>query len=192
MKSEETWKPIKGLPPYEFSNLGRVRGNRGLVKPAPNKSWLLVKDKKRVAVSYSKLMRELFPYEWIKELEEEEEAKPIKGYEGYFITNKARVFSIKSWSWIKFSLNKSYYYLGGPFGSYLHTLVGRHFLSDWKEGLFILHKEETLSYPEINFPENLWVGTHQDNRQDCWNKDRQGRQPTRDKATGRFQPFQPL
>ena len=184
MKSEETWKPIKGLPPYEFSNLGRVRGNRGLVKPAPNKSWLLVKDKKRVAVSYSKLMRELFPYEWIKELEEGEEAKPLEGYEGYFITNRGRVFSTKQQKWKKFFPTRSYYYSASPFASLLHTLVGRHFLPDWEEGLFILHKEETLSYPEINFVENLWVGTQEDNNRDAREKGRNI--ITREESTGRF------
>jgi len=38
--------------------------------------------------------------------------------------------------------------------------------------MFILHKDETLPYPQINYIDNLYVGTNGDNMKDMWEKQR--------------------
>jgi hypothetical protein len=45
----------------------------------------------------------------------------------------------------------------------VYQLVGRNFLNDYKNGMQILHKNENLNYPNINFLDNLYVGTQKDN-----------------------------
>ena len=54
----------------------------------------------------------------------------------------------------------------------LHTLVGRHFLPDYEEGMDICHHDETLPYPEINYSYNLWAGTRKNNQRDMIQKGR--------------------
>ena len=49
--------------------------------------------------------------------------------------------------------------------------MGRNFLP-WKDGLFVLHKKETLPYPQINYLNNLWIGTKKDNSIDREEKNR--------------------
>ena len=125
-----------------------------------------------------------------------EEYKPIEGFPGYLISNRGRVYSIKNKRHIttppqpvceghnnpnKFLVKL--YNKGKRHSTMVHTLVGRHFLPDYQEGLLILHKDETLPFPEINYVDNLWVGTQSDNRKDCLRKGRDNQ--TRD-ALGRF------
>jgi hypothetical protein len=118
-------------------------------------------------------------YGWVEFLFDEEEAKPIKNCPGYFITNLGRIWSNRKKKWIKPTKDKKYYWSvtlrdqeNKRIGLKVHTLVGRHFLSEYEPGLFILHKKETLLFPEINFVSNLWVGTNQDNIIDMYNKNR--------------------
>ena len=104
-----------------------------------------------------------------------EQAKEFRP--GYYITNHGRCYNVKKQVFMEFRLDtkrgwgiNNYYYrnwLGCA-----HTLVGRAFLEDYKPGMFILHKDETLPYPEINHADNLWVGTHSDNMRDMWAKKR--------------------
>jgi len=176
------WKTISSLEGrYEINLLGEVRRTKDK-KPMKlnsqgcyNSSWGLGYDggKHRWGRSKNSLLDECFPFWWIRDLEDGEEVKPIRGFPGYYITNRGKLYSTKNHHcWLEGKPKPPYYYIthlyrdGKKTKQHIHTLVGRHFLPDWKEGLFILHREETLSYPEINFPENLWVGTQRDNVMD--------------------------
>ncbi len=146
-----------------------------------NTSYGLNGEKFRWGRSIPSLMNETFPYWWIETLEDDEEVKPVKGYSGYFITNKGRLYSTHTNQWMKPKLKPPYYYsvwlfysTGEKLHTYLHTLVGKHFLPEWEEGLFVLHKDETIPYPEINYPSNLWIGDGVDNNRDRCEKGRSG------------------
>jgi hypothetical protein len=128
-------------------------------------------------------MHSMSEYEFIKYLEDNEEAKPIINFPGYFITNKGRVWSNRGKGnrskWLTPTKSKRYYWCVTLYdinnkrkGLKIHTLVGRHFLNEYKSGLFILHKNENLNYPEINYLKNLWVGTNRDNIIDMYSKNR--------------------
>jgi len=178
-----TWKPVRGFPNYEISNLGEVRNitTGKLCKVDRNLStgdgrvflYLSGRGTKRTR-SISTLMRENWRYEWIKELDDDEECRKCHGCEGWYITTKGRIFSTHYYRWVKPSKGVSYYWsINYKKTTYpLHTLVGRTFLTEYQEGLLILHKEEELPYPQINYLSNLWVGTWSDNNQDTWNKGR--------------------
>lgn len=188
---KETWKPIPSLENryiicLETCEVRSIRTGKTL-KPNPsgviNSSWGLGYSggKHRWGRSVSSLMEEVFPYWWIRTLEEGEEVKPVKGFKGYFITNKSRLYSTHTHQWMKPKHKPPYYYQVYLFDTsytkihtYIHTLVGRHFLPEWEEGLFVLHREETLPYPEINFPDNLWIGDSGDNNRDRCLKGRSG------------------
>lgn len=109
-------------------------------------------------------------YNFIHQLENDEECKELKDYPGYFITTKGRVWSsVKGKGrWLS-QYKQSQYYWGVMFGGksrgnkLVHQLVGRNFLKEYKDGLNILHKDEALDYPNINFLDNLYVGTAKDN-----------------------------
>lgn len=107
-------------------------------------------------------------WEWIKYLEEGEECKELKEHPGSFITNRGRVWSMKKYRFLSIKPHHKYYYkvCVGEKTYHIHRLVGRNFLPEYEEGLFILHKEETLPFPEIHYVENLWVGTQGDNMRD--------------------------
>lgn len=109
-------------------------------------------------------------YDFIHQLEDGEECKELKDYPGYFITTKGRVWSsIKGKGrWLSQYRQGKYYWgvqIGGRSGGnkLIHQLVGRNFLKDYKNGIHILHKNETLDYPYVNFLDNLYIGTQQDN-----------------------------
>lgn len=96
---------------------------------------------------------------------------------GYYITTRGRCWNVKKGKWMVFRLDEkrgwgtdNYYYRNWL--GYAHTIVGRAFLPDYEKGKFILHKDETLPFPEINYVENLWVGTNSDNMKDMWAKRR--------------------
>jgi hypothetical protein len=57
-------------------------------------------------------------------------------------------------------------------GIAVSTLVGRHFLPEYKSGLIICHKDETLPFPEVHWVDNLWAGTQSENIKDMWSKGR--------------------
>jgi len=106
--------------------------------------------------------------------------KQIEGHPDYLISNKGRVYSLKSNRWLNpsCSVGNRYYHRvcvrknGKNFLLYVHILVGKHFLSNYTPDMCILHRDETLSYPQIHFVENLWVGSHADNMQDMMRKGR--------------------
>lgn len=185
----EQWKEVRGFPNYEISNLGVVR-NKTTGNPLTidhNKSngvgrVFLSKGGRgtKRTRSISTLMNENWKYEWIKELDDDEECKECHGCPGWYITTKGRIFSTHYYRWVKPTKGGSYYWFvkygsgkkGVSKGFPIHTLVGRTFFTEYQEGLLILHKEEGLPYPQINYLSNLWLGTWSDNNQDTWNKGR--------------------
>lgn len=185
---QETWKSINGFisPKYYISNLGRVYvdGKRKqYIKPQKHKttSSLQVRlydgvNKKYVKKNIKGLIREYFFYEFIKHLEEGEECKELKEYPGYYITTKGRVWSsfTQEFRTITKSVYMYYHSISFKRGDthHIHKLVGRTFLEEYTPGKIILHKDETLSYPQIHYLENLSVGTYQDNVDDMIEKNR--------------------
>jgi len=114
-------------------------------------------------------------YEFIKYLEEGEECKEIKGYPDYFITSYGRVWSNKQrGKWLSVYPQHKYYQGVNLYdGNHLiHSLVGRNFLPDYRKGLWILHKDETLPSYLINRLDNLYVGDIKQNMRDM---DKRGR-----------------
>ena len=125
-------------------------------------------------------------YDFIKDLQEGEECREVRGFPDYFITTYGRLWSNKKrgrdrnpYGWIKPTPTHKYYWSitlktpeGKRVGQKIHSLVGRNFHPDYKEGLFVLHLKEDLPYPEINYLSNLWIGTNQDNMKDMYTKGR--------------------
>ena len=113
------------------------------------------------------------------ELLEGEIFLPVAEFPQYSISNYARVWSsLRGGNLIRAYYHHTYVHrvkLGRKYQRKLHTLVGRAHLPEYKEGLYILHKDETLSYPQIHYADNLWVGTHQDNMTDMATKGRRKR-----------------
>ncbi len=111
-------------------------------------------------------------------MEPGEEWKVIDGFEDYIITSKGKVWSKIRNRWLLLRNFDAYYWRTGlskngqTTPKVIHTLVGRHFLEDYKEGLQIHHHNEELPFPEINYVDNLWVGTPQENMEDKIIKDR--------------------
>ena len=184
------WKPIPSLENrYEINLLGEVRITRNK-KPLKldkngryNSSWGLGYGggKHRWGRSINSLLNEVFPFWWIRELEDDEECREVRNFPGYWITNRGRIYSTKhKCGWMYGRRGKYYHYElslyrdNKKYKQYIHTLVGRNFLPEYQEGLFILHRDETLPYPEINFPTNLWVGDDGDNNRDRCIKGRSG------------------
>ena len=109
-------------------------------------------------------------YNFIHQLDDDEECKELKECPGYFITTKGRVWSsVKGKGrWLSYYKQGKYYWgvmIGGKErgNKIIHQLVGRNFLKEYKSGMQILHKNENLNYPDINFLDNLYVGTQKDN-----------------------------
>ena len=130
----------------------------------------------------SALMTKYWKYEWIKELSDDEEAKPVIGNDGYYITNKGRVFSEFYNRWL--GINKLHhpnidYYTHTCINSkrhLTHILVAEHFMEGYDSKLLVLHKDETLPVPIVNQLPNLWQGTQKDNIMDAAAKGRLYRQ----------------
>ena len=180
---QEVWKPHKTLILYEVSNYGRVRNHRGKilkVNTLRNNRWIPLSNtetKKKENWSITRLLHTHFPYEWIKDLEEGEECKEIVGHPGYYITTRGRIWNSREWKWNTPIRHLDTYYWKiklNNTSNTIHKLVGRHFLPEYKEGLFILHRDEELPFPQINYVENLWVGTPKDNSHDMMSKGRGG------------------
>ena len=175
------WKKIDGMP-HKVNCLGEVYTpvNNRMLNTKGVECYSLSYKGKVVQRTKTSLLREYFPYEWIKYLDDDETAKPLYGGK-YFVTDKGRVWSMRTWKWLSIFqcvTGHTTYYYGVNMNTthhYIHQVVGRTFLPEYKEGLHILHKDETLCYPNINYLDNLWVGTHQDNMTDMSNKGRQGR-----------------
>lgn len=180
----EEWKVVKDYPNYKISNLGRVKSNttRGGIL-TPDKTGVgtlgrvfLTNSQGRRTIGISTLLQDNWEWEWIKEIEDGEEFRKCVGFPGYFISNRARVFSTTTYSFLNPYHSHHYYYyvrIGGRKTNPppLHTLVGRTFL-DWKEGDLILHNVETLPFPVINWVDNLHIGDHSMNNKETWEKGR--------------------
>ena len=109
------------------------------------------------------------------ELLEGEVCLPLRDYPGYSITNYGRVWSDRSNKFLRVYEANHYYHrvkMGRKNIKKIHVLVGRTHLPSYKEGLLILHKDETLAYPQIHYADNLWVGTQSDNLRDAIKKGR--------------------
>jgi hypothetical protein len=123
---------------------------------------------------------------WVEEHQEvfqqlplREEWREIKDFSNYEVSNFARVYNKEYNRYLtpqKIHLHYWGVYLRSGEGRRnchaLHTLVGRHFLPDYEEGMDICHHDETLPFPEINYPYNLWSGTRSDNMRDAVKKRR--------------------
>ncbi len=180
----EIWKQIEQTP-YYVSNEGNIKDSRnGKLKKLYNVrgsyQYSCNYKNKRYRGTPTSFLCRYFPYWWINQLEEGETCSPLEGYNKYFVTTYGRVFSNHTGCWLKpyhipTTYQPPYYYrvgIGGGKEKYLHTLVGRTFLPEYQEGLFILHRDENLPYPEINFLSNLWVGTNSENQLDRYAKGR--------------------
>jgi hypothetical protein len=144
---DEIWVPVKSHPLYEVSNLGRVRnittGDYKRTKPTA----LLMKEGQRQSVSWSyyRLMKEHFPYEWIKELEDDEECKEHSTHKGYFITTQGRVFSLHSYKWCKVGLVKNFPYPRITIHSapkLIHILLAETFIPNPHNHPDVLHQND--------------------------------------------------
>lgn len=185
---QEVWKQTTN-PLYQVSNLGRVHHNeKGIIEPKKrlqngNEVLYYYIGKKQCVVS--NLMKTYHKWEWIRELDDDEECKELEELPGLFITTRGRIWSMIKYRWLKpRRIGDSYYY--GIRKKQVHRLVGKTFLDEFKPGLLVLHKDETLPYPEINYVENLWIGTHKENTEDMYNKNRRKIFPKHDPVTGRF------
>lgn len=168
------WKPVASHPKWEVSDTGVVRHRDRQEPLKPNRGCVTMGDANR---SITRLMRENWTYEWIKDLREDETAKEVPYLPGYYVTTHGRVFTLQSYMWMSPGpwLETPYdqVTIGGT-ARLIHQLVGRTFLPDYKPGLHILHKDESRPRDTMNWLDNLWCGTQQDNAADRVNK---GRQP---------------
>ncbi len=180
-----TYITIPSFTNYSISKDGVIKNKRGRILKSYFRSGYeviaLSKKGKQSTVRIHNLLSETWNKDqWIDQLKPNEEWKYIKGYENYIITSLGRVWSIKRNRWLSTPLIPPYYQnvtlcKDGIWNSCkLHTLVGRHFLKDYKDGLLILHDNEELPIPEVNHLSNLWVGTYKENVDDMYQKGRGG------------------
>ena len=179
----EEWNVIKDYPNYEISNLGNVKSIKTGKPLKPDKKRVetlgrvyLTNSQGRRTLGISTLLQGNWEWEWIKEIEDGEEFKKCYGFPDYYISNRGRVFSTITYSFLNPYHSHHYYYyvrIGGKKCSPppLHTLVGRTFL-DYKEGDLILHNVETLPFPVINWVDNLHIGDYSMNNKETIEKER--------------------
>ena len=129
------------------------------------------------------VFNELYPFHWFNQLADDEIVKPLI-FDGipegkYYITSYGRIFNTRDYKFLKLTKNRKYYAHAVLQQNHhrqtihIHIAVGRMFLPDYKPGLLILHKDETLPFDEVNRVSNLWAGTHKENTQDMLRKGRQ-------------------
>ena len=105
---------------------------------------------------------------------------PLRDWPDYSITPEGQVWSHKRNKWLSIFPKKHYYHAvklshnGVSKQLLIHTLVGRTFLP-YVEGAKILHRDETLPFPDIHYLSNLWVGSMKDNSEDMVAKNRVNR-----------------
>lgn len=179
------FKEIPSCPGYSISRDGVVINSKGFKM----KSIMRCKAKSSVQFKLNKVTRtvkSLLAETWLidgwkDQLDPGEEWKEVDGYDNYIITSKGKVWNRSRYVWLRPIRCHSYYWRiclsknGRTINHTLHTLLGRHFLEDYREGLYILHKDETLAFPQINYIDNLFVGTPEDNTQDMIKKGRANR-----------------
>lgn len=179
---EMTWKTMEeGDGVYWISNTGLIKNKitRNFLKLCTGKGtdgkYQLKINGKSKGFSKSALIKKYWYYEWIKHLEDGEEAKPCKYDSRYFITNKGRVWSNNQKpGWMTPCLSGEYRYIVTINGKKhkVHRLVGEHFLEDFTPELRICHHNEELPLEEINCVTNLFMGTNSENMRDCQEKGR--------------------
>jgi len=181
------WKTISSIPGLEMNLDGEIRRtNNHKIVPQRNGKIGTRVNGKGYSRGVNSLLRETFPYWWIRELDDDEECKEISDFPDYFITTKGRIYSNRGNKpgWLEptpsphpscdYYYQVCLYYPGETkkfITKRIHTLVGRTFLP-WKPPLLILHNEETLPYPEINFLSNLHLGDYKDNINESYEKGR--------------------
>jgi hypothetical protein len=174
------WRPIPDYDKYECNADGDIRDiATGTLKEyrkgVRGESVRLHQNSTNRSFTRSRIAREVWRYDWVQHLDDNETATEIKGHPGYYITNKGRCYSDKTNTWMTPAVGNHYYHtfrFNGKTGQAVHTLVGRHFLPDYEPGLNILHRDETLPHPQIDYVDNLYVGTQSDNLTDAYNKGR--------------------
>ncbi len=113
----------------------------------------------------------------IMQLLEGECIKPLTEFPDYSVTNQGRIYSHISDKFLKPSVDRYYHKVRLKRGDkyicrHVHILVGRAYLPDYKEGLNILHIDETLPYPQRHSAANLRVGSQADNIKEMYDKGR--------------------
>ena len=173
------YKEIPSAPGYKISKDGEVIGKMG--KPLrPGCGQINIRrDGRTFKRTIKSLLSETWVIDgWKQELEPDEEWKVVNGFDDYIITSKGRVWSKINNRWLTATRESKYYWkvsLKRNKKSYtpnIHMLVGRHFLPEYKEGLNILHDNEELPFPQINYVDNLWAGTPLENSNDMLDKGR--------------------
>ena len=112
------------------------------------------------------------------QLLEGEVCKPDPTWPLYNITNYGRVWSTITNKFLTPCKERNYHKVslkdatGKRRMRHVHILVGRHYLPDYKEGMNILHIDETLPYPQRHSVANLRVGTQAQNIKEMYDKGR--------------------
>ena len=115
-----------------------------------------------------------------------EEWKELPTAPGYFISNHCNVRGPRGPLKVFPHCGKPKYYHFANVGGrknrqvcVIHRWVGRLFLENYEEGKFICHIDETLPFPEIHMPCNLFVGDYKTNNMDTQKKGRHPGNPNR-------------
>ena len=111
------------------------------------------------------------------QLLEGEICEPLRDYPGYSVTTEGRIYSHYSNKFLSPGRDRNYHKVRLKKGDkrycrHVHILVGRQYLPDYKEGMNILHIDETLPYPQRHSVANLRVGTQADNIKEMYDKGR--------------------
>ena len=111
------------------------------------------------------------------QLLEGEVCKPLTEYPGYSVTTEGRIYSHHTNKFLTGSRDRNYHKVGlrcngKSYSKHIHILVGRAYLPEYKEGLNILHIDETLPYPQRHSVANLRVGTQAENIKEMYDKGR--------------------
>ena len=186
----KVWKNIDGFSNYLICEDEQVANKTtGLtIKPNQYNSVCLISDKgNKENFHRTKLCYETFGIPWNILLKEGEEVKPLitdRIPEGaYYVTSYGRVFSMWTMSFMKPQPSTCGRYQQYSFTAdgkttkyQAHRLVGMFFLEDFKEDLYVCHKDETLHPELLHRADNLFIGTPSDNAQDMVSKGRQRKQ----------------
>ena len=103
--------------------------------------------------------------------------KPLTDWPGYSVTNLGRIYSHISNKFLKPSTDRGYHKVilicgGKRYSRHVHILVGRAYLTDYKEGMNILHIDETLPPAQRHTVANLRCGTQAENIKEMYDKGR--------------------
>ena len=98
----------------------------------------------------------------------------------YYITSYGRFIAVwyKDWKFLtrtptSHQVIRYHHQVRMPQGAVsVHREVGKHFLPDYKEELFVCHTDEDADDKFIQSVYNLWMGTHSDNMRDAYSKGR--------------------